>query len=455
MTINGVKLSVAILSSIVIPNLSAYAYDTMDYTGKIQVEGRGYVNYSSARMVDDEVYIPLDELGIYTEKEGVWDQSSNIVKIRYKNIPIGNSSELEGNRFPLLAAVPEKNIYLYGLQPQGMVLYQQDQAIYIGGDYLSPRFFLPTIFAEDFDGDKREDTAVILTADIDGLVETLFVVPTDQAQKILYNFTMDSYLTQLKDHVTLGYGQKNGEISLYIDQKRYRLNLEENIESDPLEICLGDSVHFYAEGNQLKGEFTVSVTANRQAQFIGILTADIDFDKSKGFLLNNIQLLQNEVIVAGLKQRAEYVIETDLNVQSFFNGAIIDSAVTESPYDPYFPVPKREFQTQEEIENTINDIYASQTRKNHFLNFLNSVPPYYKEINGKLYGNKNQGGKGMALAIKDVRIGAINGNRGVILCDYEIFLDGFVPGTLEVPIAYKEGVWKLEESVYEVWENME
>jgi len=63
--------------------------------------------------------------------------------------------------FPLLAMIEEEDIYLYGINPEGAVLYQNGKGTYFNWPGLSQNFFLPQMMYHDFDGDTEKELAVL------------------------------------------------------------------------------------------------------------------------------------------------------------------------------------------------------------------------------------------------------------------------------------------------------
>lgn len=78
--------------------------------------------------------------------------------------PYGNSIVRFGDttNFPLYAALKYENIYLYGIKPYGMVLYQGGMGTYFDWPGLAPRAILPKLSYLDYDNDGEKELAVAL-----------------------------------------------------------------------------------------------------------------------------------------------------------------------------------------------------------------------------------------------------------------------------------------------------
>ncbi|MDR1630576.1 MAG: hypothetical protein LBS36_10260, partial [Oscillospiraceae bacterium] len=63
-------------------------------------------------------------------------------------------------KFPLLVSLPEKELFLYGVWPKGVVLYTGKQGQFFDWEFYSPRTHHPKIFTGDFDHNGMEDVAI-------------------------------------------------------------------------------------------------------------------------------------------------------------------------------------------------------------------------------------------------------------------------------------------------------
>jgi len=73
----------------------------------------------------------------------------------------GGLAEQKTN-FPLYAALPGDDFYLYGINPHGMVLYHKNNGCYFDWPGLTPRGILPKMSYFDCDGDGKKELAVTL-----------------------------------------------------------------------------------------------------------------------------------------------------------------------------------------------------------------------------------------------------------------------------------------------------
>ncbi len=66
------------------------------------------------------------------------------------------------SNFPLYAMIKPDHIYLYGIRPKGMVLYQNGFGTYFDWPGLTPRFVLPELREYDYNGDGKKEVAATL-----------------------------------------------------------------------------------------------------------------------------------------------------------------------------------------------------------------------------------------------------------------------------------------------------
>lgn len=64
--------------------------------------------------------------------------------------------------FPLYAKLESEDIYLYGVHPYGMILYQNGKGTYFDWPGLTPRQILPELSYCDYNGDGQKELAVTI-----------------------------------------------------------------------------------------------------------------------------------------------------------------------------------------------------------------------------------------------------------------------------------------------------
>ena len=70
---------------------------------------------------------------------------------------------------PLLAEDEENELYLYGIKPEGVILYADGEGHYYDWAYSCSEYRAPRVFTGLFDGDSKEDIAVVTYTKNDGI----------------------------------------------------------------------------------------------------------------------------------------------------------------------------------------------------------------------------------------------------------------------------------------------
>ena len=223
---------------------------------------------------------------------------------------ITTPEEYEASKLPLLAAIPEKEIYLYDTKNGQVVLCVREKKLYYNWICLTPRFILPQMQLGDFDNDGIEELSVILyTGSGTGVsIQDLHIIEmpydkiplenqTENKKSDYYTdhmFSADHYVSQLKDKISfktyLDAGQLMGKIS--VGTKSYTVSLKE-FQTDEYgqissELYFASIVSFSCENNKLKSEFGVGIICKKvpEACYIGKLSADVEYSDGEFELMN-------------------------------------------------------------------------------------------------------------------------------------------------------------------------
>ncbi|HWQ29786.1 MAG TPA: hypothetical protein VN549_02260 [Negativicutes bacterium] len=246
----------------------------------------------------------------------------------YKDKGVNCWEEFEAFRIPLIAALPEKDIYLYAVKPKGVILYVKDTGHYYDWYYLTPRFILPSLYTGDYDSDGEEEVAVVTyTGSGTGYaVEDLHIVESGKAEILSRDpdskdyfvpnpeyfsdhfYTPDTYAAQLAKQIKLtAYDAANERmLDVRMAGKQYSLSLKSiqewekdfTVNESP---CIGNIVHFSCEGNVINAEFALGITLDKVASpmFIGNIKAEVVYSEDS-FALKNLSF----------EPEAEYRIST-------------------------------------------------------------------------------------------------------------------------------------------------
>lgn len=139
---------------------------------------------------------------------------------------IQSPEEFNASNLPLISAIPNRNIYLYGKKPKGVVLRVNGREREFDWLYMTPRFVLPRMYVSDFNFDGKDELAVILYigSGTGVSVEELHIIDISENED-----TSDSNSMNLLDH---GYESK-----YYFTALNELVKVEPNNQgSDPIAI---------------------------------------------------------------------------------------------------------------------------------------------------------------------------------------------------------------------------
>lgn len=235
---------------------------------------------------------------------------------RTKNV-VSSWDEYEASERPLIAVLPDRGIYLYGIKTGGVELFMGDTGYYFGWSYLTPRFILPGIQAGDFDSDGTEELAVILyVGSGTGVsIEDLHIVEMDEESEPSdnqphksgsrsfkdYVFNPEDYVSQLRKAVGFKTYTKAGELMGEISAGTivHTVNLKEYQSKEYGRIgdtlFFGSIVRFTAENKRLAAEFAAGITCESFAApvYIGVVNADVKYSAGK-FILENLRFKEEQ-----------------------------------------------------------------------------------------------------------------------------------------------------------------
>lgn len=249
---------------------------------------------------------------------------ADVVSDRKNDAVIKSWEDYEASKMPLLAAIPEKNIYLYGLRSgeaefegeitDKVVLYAGDQKQEFGWNYMTPRFILPQLQTYDFDKDGEDELSVILyVGSGTGVsIEELHIVEIDGKQLLSGNQAdhpssenfvdrvFDDYASQLHEMVSFKTFTRAGELigRITIGQKNYDVSLKDYQSAEFGKInntlVMESIVRFRSENGKLAAEFGAGITSDAfaSAVYIGTLQADVNYTGGK-FKLKNLRFEEN------------------------------------------------------------------------------------------------------------------------------------------------------------------
>lgn len=263
------------------------------------------LSLSACTIQDHKIIIPAKEQKITIEHFlGTADDSlSSQQKGLKKGSPVAPKKEkvieswegFNAANLPVIAAIPDKNIYLYGIKPSGVILYVDGNGHYFDWHYNTTRFVLPKMDLGDFDQDGEQELSVIFQIDSGtGFAqEELHII--ELVQDNCYQAA--DYLAQLKEQVKFKTYTQEGVLmaEIKLDKEIYLVNLQQLQALDSGIIIdnvvnLGNIVHFKTLNNKITAQFSVGLSSESYPTplFIGDLYMDIQYDGTN-FTFNNMK----------------------------------------------------------------------------------------------------------------------------------------------------------------------
>lgn len=224
--------------------------------------------------------------------------------------------DYEASEMPLLAAIPNKDIYLYDTKNDQVVLAVGNDKYYYNWLCLTPRFILPKMLVSDFDADGKDELSVVLySGSGTGVsIEDLHIIEISEGKTLSGNqtgnanpesfkdhiFGQDDYVSQLQKAVSFKTSFKAGELmgEIAIDNKKYIVSLKD-FQSEEYgeiseDIIWGNIVSFNSENNKLVAKLGVGIACENFASpdYIGTLYAQVNYKAGK-FELTNFRFDEN------------------------------------------------------------------------------------------------------------------------------------------------------------------
>jgi len=213
------------------------------------------------------------------------NQNQNVVK---------SWEEYDASYNPLIAAIPEKNIYLYAVKPQGVILYVNGIKHTYDWINITPRFILPKMYYGDFNLDGNYEIVVIpyVGSGTGVSIEELHII--DAKNFTDTHFESQSYITQLDNIVKLKTYENSGEIyaDIDIEQQTYSAKVisKKDVGDGSVEqnAYFGNIVRFNVVDGKIKAEFVLgmSVKPSVSLYYIGNVNSDVVYTDNKLILKN-------------------------------------------------------------------------------------------------------------------------------------------------------------------------
>lgn len=154
----------------------------------------------------------------------------NITAEDLKETELTVADTLNNSDYPLIARLPERDIYLYGLNKPdftGVILKQGSHIQAFNWTYMTPVFILPKIKVADYDHDGTDEVLIILdTASGTGVaIEELHILePRNDGLYDDIEFLPDDYINQLNSNIQYNYNKEENKLIFNIGNNKYEMD---------------------------------------------------------------------------------------------------------------------------------------------------------------------------------------------------------------------------------------
>lgn len=130
---------------------------------------------------------------------------------------------------PLLVSDEENELYLYGIKPEGVVLYADGIGHYYDWAYSFSDYREPRIYRGYFDFDKIEDIAIV-TYTNENVEDIRIISDGDFDEASVYTVDPDEFNSYIKKAVTHFYDDENKTVTFTVDGRNYVFDICESFE---------------------------------------------------------------------------------------------------------------------------------------------------------------------------------------------------------------------------------
>lgn len=196
-------------------------------------------------------------------------------------------------KYPLLAGIPERNLFLYGAD-DGVIVKHGEILKPFEWIYLTPRFVLPRMAMADVDKDDMEEIICILYmgSGTGVSIEELHILEPDDAE--IYKdimFSADDYVKQINNLVSFQYDKENNRLCFEAGEEEYEFDAPEEFTEHIFEnIYYGFIVSFeYDDGIMMKIAPEYYFKGRAAPVYFNYITAKVSYDK-EAFTLSDIKI---------------------------------------------------------------------------------------------------------------------------------------------------------------------
>ncbi len=407
-------------------------------------------------MIDDVMYVPLRQTFEMLGKDVFWQEEERTAVVE---------DTAQGQRFSLIASDTDGQAFLYGLQPQGVILSYRGDASYLPIEYAPQEGSVPKLVCADYDGDGIEEIALKISvgnAQKDA-EEALCLLQSDGTEPYIFStvtFGQAEIADYVKQHMEVSL--RGDSLRVVLEQVGKTFSLDYGQAGKPQRVLVGEKAEITISATLFSFRLPISVVCENDTVEAAALTGKIVFSED-GFMITDTQVISvaEETELTQLQQEAKALLERDLQIEQIFNAGLQgDSAYAEACFliyqqtgQEYFPVISEEYKTVADLKALLESTYSGAERVDHFMDTYVSPAEgaaLFKDVDGALYVNMLVGGKGLAIMpdMDSIRVQKLSDTKAEITFGYTFF--GTVMGPATTSMTKIDGQWYLDQGVYEV-----
>lgn len=219
-----------------------------------------------------------------------------------KETELTEADILNNSDYPLIARLPERDIYLYGLNKSkfsftGVILKQGSHIQTFKWNYLTARLILPKIKVADYDHDGTDELLIILhNASGTGVaIEELHMLePRNDGLYDDIEFLPDDYINQINSNIKYNYNKEKNKLIFNIGNNKYEMDTANKFKNWTFKNITYGTMIFYDAGNII--QITVAQEYHFKEivspQLFGTVKAKVNYNNGE-FKLSDFEFKEN------------------------------------------------------------------------------------------------------------------------------------------------------------------
>ncbi len=224
--------------------------------------------------------------------------------LNYENPPEENPSESyseieeeteKEELIPLLAEDDEDELYLYGIRPEGVILYKNGAGHYYDWAYSCSEYRQPRFFKGSFDGNNTEDIAVVTYTKNDGVsIEDLRIVSDGDFDDV-YKVNEEEFNSYARNIVVHSFA--NNAVTFTANGISFSFDLSESFEKLVYDgVSYSENVEYELVDGKIYVKIIPTVRSGDEVNDYGKVNLDITLRAKLNFDGYNISLSEPELI---------------------------------------------------------------------------------------------------------------------------------------------------------------